>query len=1053
MKRVIPFLFLFMVLPGINSFSQLSGIKTIPGDYSSVALAIADLNAQGAGPGGVTFNIQAGHTETLPSLTSGLFTVSGTSANPIVFQKSGAGANPAITAAPGTAAVAEYIFCIKGGDYITFDNINISDPSGTVEWGFALLKSSAIDGAQFNIIKNCSISLNKTNTASVGIYANNVTPENPTGQLAVTALSGANSDNKFSGNTIQNAYNGISVNGYADAVSPYLYYDQNNEIGVDGANAISNFGGGSPANNGIYAIYQNNLKVANNVVNGPSAGSGVCSGIQIGTCNNANLDVFNNTVSIDYSGTNQFYGIFDNHGNVFSGNTVVKVYGNTVSNCTFPTAAKVNCQYIWINGGGATCQFYNNIVTNNTYGSSTSTASGQLAGIYHNGNQAIDGSLSYHHNQVTNITRIQSVVGAGVTYYQFVNGGKSYVEMYDNLVDNCTVASNGDCIGFRALNSAIGTKLLYNNTVTNLYNANGKLEGLTTSNSTGTTLYNNKVMNLTTLGTTGTVTGINLSTLMSPGGNLYCYNNFIADLYAPASIYPYAIYGINGNGSQMQIMGIYNNSVYLNATSTGANFGTYGIYLTYLPGSIELKNNISVNTSTANGTGITAAVGFYDYRYSNYSTTSNNNDFFAGVPGPKNLIFYAGPNQDQTLAQFQARVYPAESNSITEFPPFVSTVRSTCDLHIRTSVPTRVESGGMVVATPSIVNDYDLDPRYPNAGYPVHPDFMPFAPDMGADEFGGLYLDTIPPAITFTPLSNTPSYAARTLFATITDPSGVPVSASGLPVIAWKKNLGGIWTSAAGTYQSGNEYSFTLAPTVQESDTVYYYLIAQDMATVPNIGTSPFAGASGFSANPPAAAVPPSAPEYYVILEAGIADTVIIQDITIEPESDTCFNASQLVVLAGNGTTFHVGSGASVEIISGSAILFNHGVTVSAGGYLHAWITQTNDYCQNPLNPLTAAAGDNATATGTESIQVEGDLAYSVYPNPTEGRITVSLKGDYLKEIPQIGIYDITGQMAVAKKRLTGFKTDFDLSGQKSGVYFVRIETGKSINMIKIIKL
>ena len=150
MKRAIPFLFLLMVLWGINGFSQLSGIKTIPGDYSSVALAIADLNAQGAGPGGVIFNIQAGHTETLPSLTSGLITTSGTSANPIVFQKSGAGANPAITAASGTAAVTEYIFCIKGGDYITFDNINISDPSGTVEWGFALLKSSAIDGAQFS---------------------------------------------------------------------------------------------------------------------------------------------------------------------------------------------------------------------------------------------------------------------------------------------------------------------------------------------------------------------------------------------------------------------------------------------------------------------------------------------------------------------------------------------------------------------------------------------------------------------------------------------------------------------------------------------------------------------------------------------------------------------------------------------------------------------------------------------------------------------------------------------------------------------------------------
>ena len=38
-------------------FAQLSGIKTIPGNYATIAAAVADLNTNGVGTGGVTFNV------------------------------------------------------------------------------------------------------------------------------------------------------------------------------------------------------------------------------------------------------------------------------------------------------------------------------------------------------------------------------------------------------------------------------------------------------------------------------------------------------------------------------------------------------------------------------------------------------------------------------------------------------------------------------------------------------------------------------------------------------------------------------------------------------------------------------------------------------------------------------------------------------------------------------------------------------------------------------------------------------------------------------------
>src|SRR5437867_2818443 len=81
-------LFLLIVITG-SLKAQISGIKTIPGDYNTIALAVAALNSSGVGSGGVTFNVAAGYTETITARIN--LTATGTAANPIVFQKSGAG--------------------------------------------------------------------------------------------------------------------------------------------------------------------------------------------------------------------------------------------------------------------------------------------------------------------------------------------------------------------------------------------------------------------------------------------------------------------------------------------------------------------------------------------------------------------------------------------------------------------------------------------------------------------------------------------------------------------------------------------------------------------------------------------------------------------------------------------------------------------------------------------------------------------------------------------------------------------------------------------------
>ncbi|MEO8211385.1 MAG: hypothetical protein ABI840_12570, partial [bacterium] len=118
--------FAFLIIIGINFnvHAQLTGTKTIPGTYATLTVAITDLNAQGVGGGGVTFNVAAGYTEMASNLVIAFTINAPTAANQVIFQKSGAGANPLITAAPGVSVSFDGIIKLSGTDYITFNGID-----------------------------------------------------------------------------------------------------------------------------------------------------------------------------------------------------------------------------------------------------------------------------------------------------------------------------------------------------------------------------------------------------------------------------------------------------------------------------------------------------------------------------------------------------------------------------------------------------------------------------------------------------------------------------------------------------------------------------------------------------------------------------------------------------------------------------------------------------------------------------------------------------------------------------------------------------------------
>jgi hypothetical protein len=483
---------LALLLGGHAGFAQLVGSKTIPGSYASVSAAIADLNTQGVGLGGVTFNIAPGYTETLTASPLSITTVTGSAANPIVFQKgTGGGANPVITAYTGgtgtnATAVPDGIWNLTGADYVTINGIDLQENAANttaasmMEYGYGLFKASATNGCQHVTIKNCTITLNRANVTNgaspmpdgaIGILSVNSLPGAATTALAVTAASGSNSFNQFYSNTIQNANIGIALNGYAD-VAPFTNADNSNDIGgssLSTGNTILNFGGGTTGAttgdtlvSGILAMGQYNWNASYNTINSNN-GSGVTHnneihGIYNKSGDGANVTINNNTISLFRKiGVASFTGlrltaIENNAGSNGTGNTVT-INNNTITNIKDTAAVTSSSNHLQYGIYNAASPAILNISQNTFSNDTNCLSSGNFYYIYNIGlvgNQiTIDGNNFLNTN--FNTTTLASA-NAQVVRYIYNNGASSNCA---TTVNNVLFVSNPTSVALTAAQAII----------------------------------------------------------------------------------------------------------------------------------------------------------------------------------------------------------------------------------------------------------------------------------------------------------------------------------------------------------------------------------------------------------------------------------------------------------------------------------------------------------------------------------------------------------------------------------------------------------------------
>ena len=504
---------------------------------------------------------------------------------------------------------------------VSFNTVTSSNggtTSGTLRGIFVPAFSNAPTGTITNTINNNAVSVRSAVAAGVlqGIIVEATTVN------ATTTLNINNNDFNTSGHTVaaSGAITFISNEGAS------LNQNINNNTFTN--MTVNTTGSVNFVVNAITLTATGSMAINNNsVVTGFSktGAGGTVTFFSTTTANSVNgatvSNSSNNISNITLTGATGFTGINNIDGASSSNGPVKTINGNTFNN---------------ISGGTGTM----NPMTVNFSGANSTVNS----------------------NTISNITW-----GAATTCLTLGSSNQATLTVSGNIIDPIATTA-GAVVG---LTSAAPTANITGNTIFGLSSSAAvSVTGISVTDGTTVNVSKNKIYDLSGSNAASTVSGL-LIDGGTTGTTVTVFNNLIGNLTASAATGANAINGINITSTQNNsTIKVYYNTVYVSNPTSGAGFGSSGIFTTAdttaTQVKLDLRNNIIVNTSVQNGAGLTVAYRRSSgaaNRLNNYASTSNNNDFYAGTVSATHLIFYDGTNSDLTIAAYKTRVGPMRDSA------------------------------------------------------------------------------------------------------------------------------------------------------------------------------------------------------------------------------------------------------------------------------------------------------------------------------------------------------------------------------------------------------
>lgn len=776
---------------------------------------------------------------------------------------------------------------LNGADNVTFDGLNIggnalvisnttvSNTSGTSTIRF-------IGGATTNVITNCSV----LGSASMSVTTNGGTIFFSTDSLTTNG----NDNNTISNCNIGSVGTNLPTKAiYSNGTTTTTAIGNSGNIVTN--NNIFDFFGPAVTSSGISLQGGNNTwTITNNKfyqtatrtwttgathrpieINNSTSTSGnqghTVTGNIIGYSSNTQTGVYALTGS-----TGKFQGIY------YNGISTV-----TISNVNNNIITSVSLTGVTSSGTSTSSPFIGILIANglvntnnNTIGSQNSNASlvfsgnsttaTDVIGIY---NFSVD-DWTANNNTIGGLSVTNAAASGNYIIYgmrantsttKIFNGSQNTIGgTVANSIQLTATGTSSQIIGIHSSNAGLN---LTSNTIRNLTNNIGT--GTTTAasligiNATTTTpnhtISQNSIYNLRNINTTvaSVVTGIQFT----GGAANVIQKNLIYDLFVDTNSAIAEINGIriaggtsvfrnnmirigNGVSNAVIISGInealgtntiYHNSIYIDGAPTTGTANSYAFNGQQTVNVRSFRNNIFFNARNNSGaTGKNYAVRVGGSGVNPTGLTINNNIYFANGVGAV-FGFYASADVADLNAWKLA--VGQDANSYFTNPQFNAPTAATPDLHLHPTNATAAEGNGVDLG---VTDDFDGETR--SGLTPV---------DIGADAGNYVGTDLAGPTITYTALPISCSTSDRVLSGVvINDVTGVPTTGALQPRIYYRKNAG-TWFSSQGVLTSGTAtngtWSFIIIAAdmggIISGDNIQYYVIAQDVASTPNLSSNP----------------------------------------------------------------------------------------------------------------------------------------------------------------------------------------------------------------------
>ncbi len=172
-----------------------------------------------------------------------------------------------------------------------------------------------------------------------------------------------------------------------------------------------------------------------------------------------------------------------------------------------------------------------------------------------------------------------------------------------------------------------------------------------------------------------------------------------------------------------------------------------------------------------------------------------------------------------------------------------------------------------------------------------------------------------------------------------------------------------------------------------------------------------------------------------------------IENVSITEGENICFDALESIYVSN----FTVEAGGSVTFIAGEKIIFHEGTLIMSNAYMHASITKDDTFCYRPESILASAIehqkSDFFEDTGNESHSV-----FKLWPNPTDGMVTVELLSINESSKKYLELYNMMGERLIHLDLSGQLHHTLDLTAVPRGLYLIRLAVDREMHVEKIIK-